>query len=264
MKVLIACEFSGIVRDAFAALGHDAWSCDLLDSESYQPVVFASDLPVCECCGEEAFCPIHDSHFADCQCIGPTEDGVLYSGDETKGSRHFKCDVLTILDQDWDLMIAHPPCTYLCSSGLHWNKRRPEREKQTHEAMLFVFSLIDAPIPRIALENPVGCISSNYRKPDQIIQPFQFGHPESKSTCLWLKNLPRLTPTNVLPKPASGRWDNQTASGQNKLAPSETRWADRSRTYTGIAAAMALQWGDTNKLPEISNFQSAQPQLLNL
>jgi hypothetical protein len=224
MKVLIACEFSGIVRDAFAALGHDAWSCDLL----------------------------------------PTE----------RPGNHIQDDVALILEDGWDLMIAHPPCTYLCSSGLHWNKRRPEREKQTHEAMLFVFSLIDAPIPRIALENPVGCISSNYRKPDQIIQPFQFGHPESKSTCLWLKNLRRLTPTNILPKPASGRWDNQTASGQNKLAPSETRWADRSRTLAlqplwhcsryGIAAAMALQWGDTNKLPEISTFRPTQPQLLNL
>lgn len=193
MRVLIACEFSGIVRDAFIALGHDAWSCDLLP----------------------------------CERSGP----------------HLQCDVRNIIQDQWDMMIAHPPCTYLCSSGLHWNKRRPERQAKTDEALSFVAYLLGADIPLIALENPIGCISSRIRKPDQIIQPWQFGHPESKSTCLWLKGLPLLKPTSIVPKPESGRWSNQTASGQNKLTPSDTRWMERSRTYAGIAKAMAEQWG---------------------
>lgn len=193
MKVLIACEFSGIVREAFEARGHDAWSCDLIDS----------DVP----------------------------------------GKHIKGDVLDVLDDGWDMMIAFPPCTYLCSSGLHWNKRKLGRVFLTFKALGFVEDLLDAPIPRIALENPIGCISTKIRKPDQIIQPWQFGHPESKSTCLWLKGLPLLKPTNVLPKPESGRWDNQTASGQNKLAPSADRWKLRSKTYQGIADGMSQQWG---------------------
>lgn len=193
MKVLVACEFSGIVRDAFIRQGHDAMSCDLLPSESPGP--------------------------------------------------HYCGDVEDIIDDGWDVMIVFPPCTYLCSSGLHWNKRRPGRETETEKALEFVRFLLNAPIPKIALENPIGCISSRIRKPDQIIQPWMFGHPESKSTCLWLKNLPLLKPTNVLQKPESGRWDNQTPSGQNKLGPSEKRWAERSKTYAGIAAAMASQWG---------------------
>jgi hypothetical protein len=142
-------------------------------------------------------------------------------------------------------MIAHPPCTYLCSSGLHWNKRRPERAKQTEEAIAFVKMLMEAPIPRIAIENPSGCLSTRVRKPDQTIQPWQFGHAESKATCLWLKNLPKLTPSQVVAKPESGHWDNQTPSGQNKLGPSPDRWKERSRTYPGIAAAMAQQWSDS-------------------
>lgn len=194
MRVLVACEFSGIVRDAFKECGHDSWSCDLLPTE--QP------------------------------------------------GNHYQCDIRKALDLGWDLMIAHPPCTYLCSSGLHWNKRRPERAVQTEVALDFVRLLLNAPIPKIALENPIGCISSRIRKPDQIIQPWQFGHPESKSTCLWLKSLPLLVPTNVLTLPESGRWSNQTVSGQNKLGPSDTRWKDRSRTYVGIAQAMANQWGN--------------------
>ena len=226
MRVLVACEFSGIVRDAFAARGHDARSCDLL----------------------------------------PTE----------RPGKHLQQDVCEILEDHpdgggWDMMIAFPPCTYLCSSGLHWNKRRPGRDALTYEAMKFVFALLDAPIPRIALENPVGCISTNYRKPDQIIQPWQFGTPESKATCLWLKNLPPLTPTKICEpeyyKNADGtdyrdrggkgsryskthyltgrmqaRWRNQTPNGQNKLGPSPTRAMERSRTYRGIADAMADQW----------------------
>lgn len=192
MKVLVACEYSGTVRDAFLRLGHDAVSCDLLPTDSPGP--------------------------------------------------HYQGSVTDILADGWDLMIAHPPCTYLCSSGLHWNKRRPERAAQTEEALEFVKILLEAPIPRIALENPIGCISTRIRKPDQTIHPWQYGHPESKATCLWLKGLPRLTPTNILPLPESKRWSNQTASGQNKLAPSPDRWKIRSTTYTGIAEAMATQW----------------------
>jgi hypothetical protein len=197
MKILIACEFSGIVRDAFKAKGHDAWSCDLL----------------------------------------PTE----------RPGNHIQEDVALILEDGWDMMIAFPPCTYLCSSGLHWNKRVQGRDKLTHDAMLFVFSLLDAPIQKIALENPIGCISSNYRRPDQIIQPWQFGEDASKSTCLWLTPfLPKLQPTKYInPRIVNGkpRWGNQTDGGQNKLGPSLTRAADRARTYLGIANAMAEQWG---------------------
>lgn len=201
MRVLVACEFSGIVREAFRRRGHDAVSCDLLPTE----------IP------------------------GP----------------HIQGDVLEILEDGWDMLIAFPPCTYLCSSGLHWNKRVSGREQKTHEAVLFVLNLmgdgfIYHGIPKVALENPVGCISTKYRKPDQTIQPWQFGHPESKRTCLWLKGLPLLKPTDVL-QPRNGNvnrgWDNQTPSGQNKLGPSETRAMERSLTYQGIADAMAEQWG---------------------
>lgn len=158
---------------------------------------------------------------------------------------HIQTDVLNLLHDPWDLMIAFPPCTYLCSSGLHWNKRRPERAEKTEEALEFVQRLLDAPVPHIALENPIGCISTRIRPPDQIIQPYQFGHDASKGTCLWLKNLPPLTPTqNVEPRMVNGkpRWGNQTDSGQNRLGPSADRWAKRSETYPGIAQAMANQW----------------------
>lgn len=148
-------------------------------------------------------------------------------------------DVLDWLDDSWDLMIAHPPCTHLASSGARWWK---DKEKEQEEAILFVSMLADAPVPRIAIENPIGKLSSVWRKPDQIIQPWMFGHPESKATCLWLKNLPKLQPTNILPK--QKQWDNQTPSGQNKLSPSEDRWKLRSITYQGIADAMAEQWGN--------------------
>lgn len=193
MRVLVACEFSGTVRDAFRRLGHDAVSCDLLPSEAPGP--------------------------------------------------HIVGDVLTLLHDGWDLMIAHPPCTYLASSGLHWNARRPERAAQTEAALAFVRRLYDAPIPRIAIENPIGCLSTRLRKPDQIVQPWYFGHDASKATCLWLRNLPPLTETNRLPGDRRTRRANQTASGQNKLAPSPDRWKLRSITYPGLAAAMAEQWG---------------------
>lgn len=149
------------------------------------------------------------------------------------------------------MMVAHPPCTYLCSSGLHWNKRKPGRAEKTQEALEFVRRLLAAPIPRIALENPIGCISTAIRKYDQRIQPYEFGDDASKSTCLWLKGLPRLkTGTRLAGRmvtdPRTGktveRWANQTDGGQNKLGPSETRWAERSKTYPGLAAAMAAQW----------------------
>jgi hypothetical protein len=200
MRVLIACEESGVVRREFRKRGHDAMSCDLVPSR----------LP------------------------GP----------------HYIGDVRDILHLDWDLMIAHPPCTYLSVSGLHWNKRDPERAQKTEEALDFVRLLLAAPIPRIALENPVSCISSRIRKPDQIIQPYEFGDDASKKTCLWLQNLPPLVPTERVQGrmvehkgKLVERWANQTDSGQNKLGPSEDRAKIRSTTYAGIARAMAEQWG---------------------
>lgn len=197
MKVLVACEYSGAVRDAFRARGHDAMSCDLLPT----------DVP------------------------GP----------------HYQGDVQEILRDGWDLMIAHPPCTYLSVSGMHWTRRGLRDEQLTHDALTFVHVLMDAPIQRIAVENPVSMISTWIRKPEQIIQPWQFGHDASKKTCLWLQNLPPLRPTNIVePRIVNGRkrWGNQTDSGQNRLSPSPDRWKIRSATYAGIAAAMADQWGN--------------------
>ena len=194
MRVLVACEYSGAVRDAFIRAGHYAASCDLLPSESSL-------------------------------------------GD------HYQCDVMDIIDHGWDLMVAHPPCTYLSVSGMHWTTRGLRDPKLTEDALDFVKLLMDAPIERIAIENPVSIISSRIRKPDQIIQPWWFGHDASKKTCLWLKNLPLLTPTNMLEGDNKTRRANQTASGQNKLPPSADRWKLRSMTYPGIADAMAQQWG---------------------
>jgi hypothetical protein len=141
---------------------------------------------------------------------------------------------------DWDLMVCHPPCTHLAVSGARWFKTKQVEQR---EGIWFFLALANAPVPRIAVENPVGIMSTIWRRPDQIIQPWQFGHPESKATCLWLKGLPLLVPTSVLKKPARGHWDNQTPSGQNKLGPSPERWMLRSKTYIGIAEAMASQWG---------------------
>lgn len=161
-------------------------------------------------------------------------------------SHHLQCDVLEVLGDRWDLAIFHPDCTYLAASGLHWNKRIPGREEKTEEALAFVRQLLEAPIERICLENPVGRIGTAIRPADQYIQPHQFGHDASKRTGLWLKNLPLLVPTrHVPPRMVNGRprWGNQTDSGQNRLGPSEDRWKIRSRTYEGIAEAMAEQWG---------------------
>ena len=183
MNVLVACEFSGIVRAAFAARGHHAWSCDFL----------------------------------------PTDD--------PENNYHLQCDVLAVLDSRWDLLIAHPPCTYLATSGARWFHERLDLQR---EALHFVRQLLDAPIKHIALENPVSVISTAIRPPTQIIQPWQFGHGESKATCLWLKNLPPLRPTRTV----TGR------RGRVHLAPdSKDRWRRRSRTLRGIANAMAQQWG---------------------
>ena len=195
MRILIACEYSGTVRDAFTAEGHYAVSCDLLPT----------DAP----------------------------------------GQHYEGDVFDIINDGWDMMIAHPPCTYLSVSGMHWTARGLRDPQLTEDALDFVTRLMAAPIPRIAVENPISVISSRIRKPDQIINPWQFGHDASKRTCLWLKNLPLLTPTDIVePRIVIGkkRWANQTDSGQNRLPPSEDRWKIRSETYTGIAQAMANQW----------------------
>jgi site-specific DNA-cytosine methylase len=198
VRVLVACEFSGIVRDAFNARGHAAESCDLL----------------------------------------PTER----EGPHTQGDVLNLLHVLRNAPGAFDLMICHPPCTHLAVSGArYFAEKRADGRQQA--ALDFVRALLAAPIPRICLENPIGIISTSVRRPDQIVQPWQFGHPDSKATCLWLRGLPLLTPTKVLPLPASGRWVNQTPSGQNRLGPSPHRAADRARTYQGIADAMAIQWG---------------------
>lgn len=180
-RVLIACEFSGVVRDAFQRRGYDAWSCDLLPSE-------------------------------------------------IRG-QHIEGDVRKVLDWDWDLMIAHPPCTHLAVSGARWFA---EKRVEQAEALEFVRTLLDAPIGCIALENPVSIISSRIRKPDQITQPWQYGHGETKATCWWLKNLPALVPTDVVDGREGRIW---------KESPSPDRWKNRSRTLPGIADAIAEQWG---------------------
>lgn len=184
MKVLVACEYSGTVRDAFRERGHDAWSCDLLPT----------DVP------------------------GP----------------HYQGDVLEILALGWDLMIAHPPCTHLAVSGArHFAAKRADGRQQ--QAIDFFMALANAPIKRKAIENPVCIMSTHWRKPDQIIQPWMFGHGETKATCLWLENLPALNPTNIV----EGR-----EARIHRLPPTADRWKIRSTTYRGIAAAMADQWSN--------------------
>jgi site-specific DNA-cytosine methylase len=182
MKVLVACEYSGVVRDAFIEQGHNAISCDLLPSERPGP--------------------------------------------------HYEGDVCDIINNGFDLMVAHPPCTHLAVSGARWFK---DKQAEQLEALDFVRLLLNAPIDRIALENPVSIISSRICKPSQIIQPWQFGHGETKATCLWLKNLPKLVPTNIV----EGR-----EAKVHRMTPGPNRWKERSRTYQGIADAMAIQWGN--------------------
>lgn len=181
MKVLVACEYSGVVRDAFLANGHDAMSCDLLPTERPGP--------------------------------------------------HYQGDVRDIINDGWDLMIAHPPCTHLAVSGARWFK---DKQQEQADALAFVRLLLDAPIDHIALENPVSIISSRIRKADQYIQPWQFGHGETKKTGLWLKNLPLLTPTDIV--------DGREAR-IHRMPPGPNRWKERSRTFIGIGRAMADQWG---------------------
>jgi site-specific DNA-cytosine methylase len=186
MRVLVACEFSGVVREAFRRLGHDAWSCDLLAAE----------------------------------------DGSSY---------HFQQDVRDVILMGWDLLIAHPPCTHLAVSGARWFK---DKQGEQADALDLVRRLLDCGVPRIAVENPVSIISSRIRKPDQIVHPWQFGHGETKATCLWLKNLPKLKPTQIV--------DGRVAR-VHREPPSPDRWKNRSRTYNGIAEAMADQWGQCDE-----------------
>jgi hypothetical protein len=181
MRVLVACEFSGVVREAFRRRGHEAWSCDLLPSEVHSPY-------------------------------------------------HEQRDVREILNNGWDLMIAHPPCTYLAVSGARWMNDRPA---EIAAALAFVRLLLDAPIPRVAIENPISIISTRIRKPDQIVQPWMFGDGETKATCLWLRGLPQLVATEVV----SGRLGRV-----HHESPGPDRWKRRSRTYLGLAEAMASQW----------------------
>lgn len=200
MRVLIACEQSGTVRDAFRKRGHEAYSCDLL----------------------------------------PDANG--------QSRYHIQADLFTVIDDGWDFIGCHYPCTFLCGSGIHWNSRRPERAAQTAQAIADVRRIWATKCPKMYLENPVGVLSrpENLGKPAQIVQPYHFGHDASKATCLWLKGLPLLTHgAYVQPRMVGNRprWGNQTDSGQNKLTPSPDRWKLRSKTYDGIATAMAEQWG---------------------
>lgn len=198
MRWLIACEFSGTVRDAFIARGHEAISCDLLDTERDGP--------------------------------------------------HIVGDVLEVINGRWDGMIAHPPCTYLTVAANKWMKpeyrqRFPDRPEQREAAINFFMAFANANIPRIAIENPVSIMSSTWRKPDQVIQPWMFGHGETKATCLWLKGLPILQPTHRKNDLFSEPEPTAREQRLHKLPPSENRWKERSRTYKGIAHAMAEQWG---------------------
>lgn len=196
MKVLVACEFTGTVRDAFAAKGHNAWSCDLLPSE--------------------------------------------------RPGQHYQGDVGDMLDDDWDLLIAHPPCTYLAGSGARW-KELGRSDKRENAAKMFLMLAHRKRIPKRVVENPVGCMSTLYRKPDQVVQPYMFGDDLSKKTCYWLYGLPLLLPTEAVPpRLVDGklRWGNQNDIGNvEMIADYETRWRTRSATPPGIAKAMAEQWG---------------------
>lgn len=245
LRVLVACEFSGIVRDAFADRGHYARSVDLLPTEKMHPVKFRADFGCevhrraragCEECEYgEPWCHEHQMFAYECPCMGPTEDEAEYESTKTelRGARHLSGDLFTI-DYEremFDLVIAHPPCTHLSSSGARWMKAKGHL---VDDAVEFVRRIMALPVPMHAIENPIGILSSRIRKPDQIIQPWMFGHGETKATCLWLKGLPKLTPTNVV----KGR-----EARVHMMPPSADRWKLRSITYQGIADAMAEQWG---------------------
>lgn len=198
MRILIACEYSGKVREAFRKLGHDAWSCDLLPSDDNSPF-------------------------------------------------HIQGDVLEIIYDDWDMMIAHPPCTYLTNAGVTWLHRQPGRGDLMEEGARFFKMLLEAPIPKIAVENPIMhkyAIEIIGRRQDQVLQPWMFGHTERKATCLWLKGLPKLTPTNNVREEMLKLPKNQQQR-LHYLPPSRDRWKLRSETYQGIANAMAEQWGQS-------------------
>ena len=193
MRVLVACEFSGVVRRAFRARGHDAWSCDLLPAEDGSPYHIQDDAIV----------------------TAYRDDGFKYTS-------------------YWDLMVCHPPCQHLAVSGARWFK---DKAKEQEDALWFAKTLLNCPIEKVALENPISIISTKIRKPDQIIQPWMFGHGETKATCLWLKNLPKLVPTNIV----EGR-----EARVHRMPPGPNRWKERSRTFTGIADAFADQWGGSS------------------
>ena len=243
MRVLVACEFSGTVRDAFAARGHFARSCDLMPTEALTaPVRFRGDFGCeehatytagCDDCEHgEPWCHAHDAYAWECPCLGPTEEEAEYADTCEHGARHLGGDLFTVEEiASYDLVIAHPPCTHLAVSGARWFK---EKAREQAEALAFVRRIMALPVSRLCIENPVSIISSRIRRPDQIIQPWQFGHGETKATCLWLKNLPPLVPTNIV----SGR-----EARVHKMPPGPNRWKERSRTFQGVADAMAAQWG---------------------
>lgn len=261
MRVLVACEFSGTVRDAFTARGHYARSVDLLPTEALsQAVKFRGDFGCmahpqyevgCDDCEyDEPWCHQHESYAYECTCLGPTEDEAEYATSCEQGARHLAGDLFTVEDiEGYDLLIAHPPCTYLANSGAKHLYRGMRKENGRNEARwaamaagaAFFRRILQLPVPRIAVENPImlgharALIGAD---PAQVIQPWQFGHGETKATCLWLKNLPKLVPTKIV----SGR-----VARVHMLPPSKDRWKLRSKTYQGIGDAMAAQWGVLEK-----------------
>lgn len=271
MRVLVACEFSGAVRDAFMARGHYARSCDLLPTEAHHPVKFRADFGCyeheqategCEECEYgEPYCHLHEMDAADCTCLGPTEDEAEYDEPsfntwEPQGARHLTSDLFSMSDAElsfYDLLIAHPPCTYMANSGAKHlyigmkkeNGPEPKRWAAMRAGAEFFKRIWNLPIPRICIENPIMLGAAKEiigAEPAQIIQPYQFGHPESKQTCLWLKGLPLLRETNNV-KAAMLALPKKEAQRIHMLPPSPDRWKLRSATFLGIADAMASQWG---------------------
>jgi len=253
MRVLVACEFSGTVRDAFTARGHYARSVDLLPTEAHAAVVFAGDLPVCECCGEEPWCELHEMHYGDCVCVGPTEDEAEYSADGLSGGRHLSGDLFTLPDIEYfDLLIAHPPCTRLTNSGVRWLHEPPPGKTLAQmwgdldAAATFYKRIRALPIVRKASENPVMHKYARERidiGPRQVVQPWMFGERAFKATGFELINLPRLVETDRLTPPKPGTEEHKVWSKIHRASPGPDRWKARSRTFPGIADAMASQWG---------------------